>query len=59
MTKHLTKTREEWLAARLELLYAEKEEQQREGGVEYSYRRGGHAMDETQVPEPVAQTTKR
>src|SRR6202043_2132246 len=31
------------------------EEQQREGGVEYNYRRGGHAMDETQVPEPVAQ----
>jgi predicted dithiol-disulfide oxidoreductase (DUF899 family) len=31
------------------------EEQQREGLVEYNYRRGGHAMDETQVPEPVAQ----
>src|SRR5260370_1206916 len=30
------------------------EEQQREGVVEYNYRRGGHAMDETQVPEPVA-----
>jgi predicted dithiol-disulfide oxidoreductase (DUF899 family) len=31
------------------------EEQQREGGVEYNYRRGGHAMDATKVPEPVAQ----
>jgi predicted dithiol-disulfide oxidoreductase (DUF899 family) len=31
------------------------EEQQREGNVEYNYRRGGHAMDATQVPEPVAQ----
>jgi predicted dithiol-disulfide oxidoreductase (DUF899 family) len=31
-------------------------EQQREGGIEYNFRRGGHAMDETtQVPEPVAQ----
>lgn len=30
------------------------EEQQREGGVEYNYRRGGHAMDMTRVPEPVA-----
>jgi predicted dithiol-disulfide oxidoreductase (DUF899 family) len=30
------------------------EEQQREGGVEYNYRRGGHAMVATQVPEPVA-----
>ena len=30
------------------------EEQQREGGVEYNYRRGGHAMDATLVPEPVA-----
>ena len=30
------------------------EEQQREGNVEYNYRRGGHAMDATQVPEPVA-----
>ena len=29
------------------------EEQQREGGVEYNYRRGGHAMDATRVPEPV------
>jgi predicted dithiol-disulfide oxidoreductase (DUF899 family) len=26
-----------------------KEEQQCEGVVEYNYRRGGHAMDETQV----------
>src|ERR1700758_2358571 len=31
------------------------EEQQRQGGVEYNYRRGGHAMDTTPVPEPVAQ----
>jgi predicted dithiol-disulfide oxidoreductase (DUF899 family) len=31
------------------------EEQQREGGVEYNYRRGGHAMDATNVPAPVAQ----
>ena len=31
------------------------EEQQREGAIEYNYRRGGHAMDATQVPEPVAQ----
>jgi uncharacterized protein YndB with AHSA1/START domain len=31
------------------------EEQQREGTVEYNYRRGGHAMDATPVPEPVAQ----
>jgi predicted dithiol-disulfide oxidoreductase (DUF899 family) len=31
------------------------EEQQREGDVEYNYRRGGHAMDATAVPEPVAQ----
>src|ERR1700736_5848132 len=31
------------------------EEQQREGLVEYNYERGGHAMDATQVPEPVAQ----
>jgi predicted dithiol-disulfide oxidoreductase (DUF899 family) len=31
------------------------EEQQREGGVEYNYRRGGHAMDATPVPEAVAQ----
>jgi predicted dithiol-disulfide oxidoreductase (DUF899 family) len=30
-------------------------EQQREGSVEYNYRRGGHAMDATPVPEPVAQ----
>ncbi|MDB5972235.1 MAG: protein of unknown function thioredoxin family protein [Hydrocarboniphaga sp.] len=30
------------------------EEQQREGGIEYNYERGGHAMDTTQVPEPVA-----
>ncbi|HZT18621.1 MAG TPA: DUF899 family protein, partial [Dongiaceae bacterium] len=31
------------------------EEQQREGGVEYNYQRGGHAMDATTVLEPVAQ----
>lgn len=31
------------------------EEQQREGIVEYNYRRGGHAMDATPVPEPVAE----
>jgi predicted dithiol-disulfide oxidoreductase (DUF899 family) len=31
------------------------EEQQREGVVEYNYERGGHAMDATPVPEPVAQ----
>jgi predicted dithiol-disulfide oxidoreductase (DUF899 family) len=30
-------------------------EQQRQGGVEYNYRRGGHAMDATPAPEPVAQ----
>ena len=30
-------------------------EQQREGGIEYNYERGGHAMDATQVPEPVSQ----
>src|ERR1700752_391024 len=31
------------------------QEQQREGVIEYNYERGGHAMDATQVPEPVAQ----
>src|ERR1700675_3396168 len=31
------------------------EQQQREGVVEYNYRRGSHAMDATPVPEPVAQ----
>src|SRR5215469_8815639 len=30
------------------------EEQQREGGVEYNYRRGGHALTAAQIPEPVA-----
>jgi predicted dithiol-disulfide oxidoreductase (DUF899 family) len=30
------------------------EEQQREGRIDYNYRRGGHAMDMTPVPEPVA-----
>jgi predicted dithiol-disulfide oxidoreductase (DUF899 family) len=31
------------------------EKQQREGDIEYNYERGGHAMDATSVPEPVAQ----
>jgi len=31
------------------------EEQERKGVVEYNYRRGGHAMDVTPVPEPVAE----
>ena len=31
------------------------EEQQREGAVEYNYRRGGHAMDLTPLPAPVAE----
>jgi predicted dithiol-disulfide oxidoreductase (DUF899 family) len=31
------------------------EEQQRNSGVEYNYRRGGHALDATQIPVPVAQ----
>jgi predicted dithiol-disulfide oxidoreductase (DUF899 family) len=31
------------------------EAQQREGAIEYNYERGGHAMDMTSVPEPVAQ----
>ena len=31
------------------------EEQQRRGGVEYNYRRGGHPIAETQLPAPVAQ----
>jgi predicted dithiol-disulfide oxidoreductase (DUF899 family) len=30
------------------------EEQQREGSIEYNYERGGHAMDLTAVPQPVA-----
>jgi predicted dithiol-disulfide oxidoreductase (DUF899 family) len=30
------------------------EEQQRRGDVEYNYRRGGHAMDEREVPDAVA-----
>ncbi len=30
------------------------EEQQRQGLIEYNYRRGGHAMDVTPAPEPVA-----
>ena len=31
------------------------EEEQRKGAIEYNYERGGHAMDATQVPEPVRQ----
>jgi predicted dithiol-disulfide oxidoreductase (DUF899 family) len=31
------------------------EEQQREGGIEYNYRRGAHAMDAIPAPAPVAQ----
>jgi predicted dithiol-disulfide oxidoreductase (DUF899 family) len=31
------------------------EEQQHEGSIEYNYRSGGHALDATAVPEPVAQ----
>ena len=31
------------------------EEQQREGVVEYNYQRGGHAMDATPIPAPVAE----
>jgi predicted dithiol-disulfide oxidoreductase (DUF899 family) len=31
------------------------EEQQRKGAIEYNYERGGHAMDEAQVPPPVVQ----
>ncbi len=31
------------------------EAQQRQGMVEYNYRRGGHAMDTTPVPEPIVQ----
>jgi predicted dithiol-disulfide oxidoreductase (DUF899 family) len=31
------------------------EAQQREGSVDYNYERGGHAMDATPVPPPVAQ----
>ncbi|MFY0728914.1 DUF899 domain-containing protein [Pseudomonas sp. NFX15] len=31
------------------------EAQQREGLVEYNYQRGGHAMDDSQIPEPVKQ----
>src|ERR1700741_2480104 len=31
------------------------EKQQREGTVEYNYRRGGHAMDATAGPEPAVQ----
>src|SRR5438128_21174 len=45
MTKHMTGTRKEWLAARLAVLNAEKE----------LTRRGDGVMDVTPVPEPVAQ----
>ena len=31
------------------------EAQQREGAVDYNYRRGGHAMDRTPIPQPVVQ----
>jgi predicted dithiol-disulfide oxidoreductase (DUF899 family) len=31
------------------------EAQQRAGGIEYNYERGGHAMDETKMPEIVSQ----
>jgi len=31
------------------------EQHQREGGVEYNYEHGGHAMDVKPIPEPVAQ----
>jgi predicted dithiol-disulfide oxidoreductase (DUF899 family) len=31
------------------------EEQQRQGGVEYNYRRGGHPIAATQLPQPVHQ----
>ena len=31
------------------------EAQQREGLIEYNYQRGGHAMDASQIPEPVKQ----
>jgi len=35
------------------------EAQQREGVVDYNYERGGHAMDATPVPPPVAQLAAR
>src|SRR2546425_8599486 len=35
------------------------EEQQREGAVEYNYERGGHVMDATPVPAPVAELAAR
>ena len=31
------------------------EAQQRDGSIDYNYRRGGHAMDANDIPEPVAQ----
>ena len=34
-------------------------EQQRKGGIEYNYERGGHAMDaETEIPQPVARNAE-
>ena len=35
------------------------EEQQRKGGVEYNYRRGGHAMTETTLPPVVIESAAR
>jgi predicted dithiol-disulfide oxidoreductase (DUF899 family) len=35
------------------------EEQQREGGNEYNYRRGGHAMTETTLPSVVIESATR
>jgi predicted dithiol-disulfide oxidoreductase (DUF899 family) len=35
------------------------EEQQRKGLIEYNYERGGHAMDATPVPAPVAELAAR
>jgi predicted dithiol-disulfide oxidoreductase (DUF899 family) len=31
------------------------EEEQREGGIQYNYERGGHAMDQAEVPPVVVQ----
>jgi predicted dithiol-disulfide oxidoreductase (DUF899 family) len=39
----------------LDLNVSITEEQQRQGGGEYNYRHGGHAMVETTLPEPVVQ----
>ena len=35
------------------------EEQQREGSIEYNYARGGHALDGTEIPQPVAQNATK